>query len=46
MYFMGGNIFEEPWHLPHSPPNHISSFENVDQKVHDKKPEISLHEEK
>jgi len=43
---MGGITFEEPWHLPHSPPNEISSFENVDQKVDDKKLEISLHKDK
>lgn len=23
MYFMGGNTFREPWHLPHTPPKQV-----------------------
>ncbi|KAG0603647.1 hypothetical protein M758_10G110100 [Ceratodon purpureus] len=26
MYFMGSNSFNEPWHLPHSPPDQIVDF--------------------
>ncbi|TVU17129.1 hypothetical protein EJB05_33144, partial [Eragrostis curvula] len=26
MYFMGPNTFSEPWHLPHTPPEHVSEI--------------------
>ena len=26
MYFMGSNSFNEPWHLPHSPPDQIVDY--------------------
>lgn len=26
VYFMGCNSFNEPWHLPHSPPDQIADF--------------------
>uniref|UniRef100_A0A7I4AXX0 DUF8003 domain-containing protein n=1 Tax=Physcomitrium patens TaxID=3218 RepID=A0A7I4AXX0_PHYPA len=28
VYFMGCNSFNEPWHLPHSPPDQIADFVN------------------